>query len=228
MNKPHIGIIDYKMGNMFSVIRACEHVDLYPVLTSDKNDLNRYDALILPGVGAFGEAMSNLKKLDLVETIKEFIASGKPFMGICLGLQLLFSESEEFGRHKGLDIIRGEVKHFPARDKVNNTIKVPQVGWNKIHFNTAKCGLPIFNNINNDEYMYFVHSYYVAPENQKDIVTLTEYAGVKFCSSIARQNIFATQFHPEKSGEIGLTVYKNFAASLLRPKVEYRYENSII
>src|SRR3990167_3262145 len=143
-------IIDYQLSNLFSVKHACEHIGIKAKISSDEKDLEKADAAILPGVGAFGDAMKNLDRLGLAKVINKFIKSGKPFMGICLGLQLLFSESEEFGRHKGLDIIRGEVKHFPARDKVNNTIKVPQVGWNKIHFNTAKCGLPIFNNINND------------------------------------------------------------------------------
>jgi len=214
MNKPKVGIIDYGMANMFSILRACEHVDLSPILTSDKNSLNRYDALILPGVGAFGEAMENLKKLDLIGAIKDFISSDKPFMGICLGMQLLFSESEEFGNYKGLDIIKGSVKRF-APDPGNRLFKVPHVGWNKILFNRGSNNLPIFTDLNDGEYMYFVHSYYVSPNNEQNIASLTDYSGVKYCSSLIKENVISFQFHPEKSATKGLQIYKNLRKIIL-------------
>ncbi|OGC13171.1 imidazole glycerol phosphate synthase, glutamine amidotransferase subunit, partial [candidate division WOR-1 bacterium RIFOXYA2_FULL_37_7] len=206
MLKPQVGIIDYDMGNMFSVLRACEQVDLLPVLISNKKDMNICDAVILPGVGAFAKAMENLKKLDLICGIRDFIASDKPFMGICLGMQLLFSESEEFGKHKGLDIIKGVVKRFSPKNERNNIVKVPQVGWNKLNFNGK---FSIFNDIKDGEYMYFVHSYYVVPENKKDIATTTNYADIDFCSSVVSGNVMAFQFHPEKSAGKGLQIYRN-------------------
>ena len=210
MFKANIGIIDIDMGNMFSVLRACEQVDLTPVLTSNNKSLNIYDALILPGVGAFGEAMKNLKRLDLIYPIKDFIANGKPFMGICLGMQLLFSESEEFGSQKGIGVLGGGVVSLPSKDRRDNVVKVPQVGWNKIICNKEAGGFPILDNVKDGAYMYFVHSYYVVPEKKQNIATLTDYADVNFCSSVVCGNVSAFQFHPEKSAEQGLQIYKNF------------------
>jgi glutamine amidotransferase len=164
-------------------------------------------------VGAFGEAMDNLKKMDLVEPIKDFVASGKPFMGVCLGLQLLFSESEEFGLFKGLDLVKGRVVKFPGKNESGATVKVPQIGWNQIELpkhrknwdNTPLAG------ISPQEFMYFVHSYFVSPENQSDILSTTCYEGINYCSSILHNNIFASQFHPEKSASFGIKIYENWA-----------------
>jgi glutamine amidotransferase len=208
-------IVDYNLGNLYSVKHACEFVGLNAVITSDKNDLINADAAILPGVGAFGDAMNNLKTLDLINPIKDFISSGKPFMGICLGLQLLFSESEEFGNFGGLNIIEGEVKKFPVI-KDNNRVKVPQIGWNKIY---RDCSLKEWNDsplekIKNEEYMYFVHSFYVEPEDTSVKLTFTEYCNIKYTSSILCKNIFACQFHPEKSAHEGIKIYKRWLLGL--------------
>lgn len=199
-------IIDYGMGNLFSVQRACEHAGINAVITSDKELISGASAAILPGVGAFGNAMENLSKLDLLGPIKDFAASGKPFMGICLGMQLLFEESEEFGAYKGLGIFRGKVARFSGKEKV------PEIGWNRISF--PGCGSAegtFFSGINPGAYMYFVHSYYCCPADKELIVSETEYDGVKYCSSIAQGNVFAVQFHPEKSARDGLKVYENWA-----------------
>jgi len=208
-------IIDYKLSNLYNVKHALEHYNINPVISSNKNDIYNADGIILPGVGAFGDAMNNLKKYDLIEPIKDFLSTGKPFMGICLGFQLLFSESEEFGSHKGLDIIKGVVKKFPH--KINNKkVKVPQIGWNTIfkpneYITWANSPL---KELKEKEYMYFVHSYYVVPSNTKDILSITNYEDIIYCSSINKNNIFAVQFHPERSAQKGLSIYKNWIDTL--------------
>jgi imidazole glycerol-phosphate synthase subunit HisH len=215
-NKNQIAIIDYEMGNLFSVKRACEQVDLYPLVTADAAVIMKSDAIILPGVGAFGDAMSNLKKLDLTTPIKEFIKSGRLFIGVCLGMQLLMSESEEFGCHKGLDIIKGTVVKFPIVGNEQRAIKVPQVGWNRIyrplHADDEFWQNSLFRGIPNDEYMYFVHSFYTEPEDPKVTLSFTNYEGVEYSSSIFLDNIFACQFHPEKSATAGMKIYANIAS----------------
>lgn len=200
-------IVDYGMGNMFSVLRACASAGLDAALTSDPKELESADAVILPGVGAFGPAMENLAKLDLVGPLKDFCASGRPFLGVCLGYQLLFSESGEFGSHKGLDIIKGVVKKFPVPN--SEQAKVPQIGWNAIRRagaweDTLLAGLA------DGEYMYFVHSFYVEPAPGEPVSSVTSYAGVDYASSVSRGNLFACQFHPEKSAWNGLKIYENF------------------
>lgn len=208
-------IIDYKLSNLFSVKHACEYVGLTPVISSDKEDLKNADGVILPGVGAFGDAVMNLEKLGLIDPIKDFVGSGKPFLGICLGLQLLFTESEEFGNTKGLGLIAGKVRKFSAPPH-NVRMKVPHIGWNKIYslsdsFN--EWGISPLSGIADSTFMYFVHSYYVCPDNKEDIITSTNYSGFEFCSAIKRENIFATQFHPEKSANEGIKVYYNWLKS---------------
>lgn len=215
INNLQVAIIDYEMGNMFSVKRVCEHVGLKPVITSGKSVIMDSDAIILPGVGAFGDAMNNLRKLDLIAPIKEFVESGKPFMGICLGMQLLMTESEEFGSHKGLDIIEGPVVKFSIKNSENRIIKVPQVGWNKIYRPSfAKedywVNSPL-NDINNGEFMYFVHSYYPIPSSTDAILSTTSYEETEFCSGILWKNVTAFQFHPEKSASEGIKIYKDWA-----------------
>jgi len=204
-----IAIIDYKMGNLFSVANACRHVGLDPVLTQDKTRITEAQGIILPGVGAFAKAMDQLEKLDLIDTIKTTIARGKPFLGICLGMQLLFSQSEEFGHRTGLDIIKGRVVKFP-KGYNGNRVKVPQIGWNQIHINHPPPA-PVLTGIEEGEFMYFVHSYYCTPDHDRDILTTTRYGSVTYCSAVMRDNIIATQFHPEKSAEKGLLFYKNWA-----------------
>lgn len=207
-----VAIIDYETGNLFSVEHACEYVGLSAAITSDSTVIMDADAVILPGVGAFGGAMENLKRLDLEFPLKDFIATGKPFMGVCLGLQLLFSESEEFGRHKGLGIIEGSVVRFPAQTAVGEPVKVPHIGWNRIHKPSGKDwdNSPL-RNLNEGEFMYFVHSYYPEPLSKDVILSITDYEGVQFCSSISQKNVFACQFHPEKSAKAGLEIYKQWA-----------------
>jgi glutamine amidotransferase len=212
---PKVVIIDYHMGNMFSVQHACRHVGLNCIITSDRHELEDADAAILPGVGAFGDAMENLRHLDLISTIKDFIACGKPFFGVCLGLQLLFTTSEEFGIHEGLDIIPGNIVKFRYGDSEGNKIKVPHMGWNRI-FKPAKEGSNPWDasplrGIRQGAYMYFVHSYYVVPDSHDVVVSITDYEGVRYCSSILYKNVFATQYHPEKSAGEGIKIYENWS-----------------
>jgi imidazole glycerol-phosphate synthase subunit HisH len=211
----NVAIIDYQMSNLFSVEHACEHVRLQAKVTSSKDELLHADAAILPGVGAFGDAMRNLNRLGLSEAIHTFIASGKPFLGVCLGLQLLFTESEEFGTHKGLGIVGGQVKKFPAINSAGIKIRVPQISWNTIaqpHSGTwAQTPL---RRLSNNTFVYFVHSYYVVPNDPSVIASETEYEGITYCSSITQGNIFACQFHPEKSGPDGIKVYEDWAKEI--------------
>lgn len=209
-----VAIIDYQMGNLFSVSRMCEYVRLMPIITSNISEIMTADAVILPGVGAFGDAMDNLRRLDLINPIKDFIYLGKPFMGICLGMQLLFSRSEEFGVHNGLDIIKGNVIRFPLKGEMGSKIKVPHIGWNKIYRPSFTQddyweATPL-QGLANDRYMYFVHSFYPVPDDSSAELSMTTYEDVEFCSSVHFNNIFAFQFHPEKSCLDGLAVYKNF------------------
>ena len=209
-NSKKVAIIDYQLGNMFSVKQACLHLGYAASITSDKNELLNADYAILPGVGAFGDAMQNLKSLDLVEPIKDFVASGKPFMGVCLGLQLLFTESEEFGSFKGLNLIEGKVTKFPEFDPAKNKVKVPQIEWNQIYSAQHPWQDSPLRNCKSGDYMYFVHSFYVKPESDQYNLSQTQYAGIKYCSSIKKKNLFACQFHPEKSGVHGIHIYKNW------------------
>ena len=214
-----VAIIDYGMCNLFSVNQACLTVGLNPRITCNKEELLAADAIILPGVGAFGEAMENIRRLDLVEPIKDFLASGRQFMGICLGMQLLFSESEEFGRHTGLNVIEGNVRKFGENNSTR--VKIPQIGWNQIlppsEDSWVKSPL---RDLISGSYMYFVHSYYVEPAQKSDILSYTQYHSTEYCSSVMRSNVFATQYHPEKSGEKGLTIYRNWALSVERQTSE--------
>lgn len=206
-------IIDYQLGNLFSVNQALINIGLDVKITSNPEDVGSADAIVLPGVGAFKDAMDNLNQMGLVEPIKNFIKSGNPFLGICLGLQLLFTSSEEFGSSEGLNIIPGEVKRFKNEDANGTMVRVPQIAWNTI--SQVKTGgwdnTPLYN-IANGEDMYFVHSYYVKPDNSEVILTETTYGGLKYTSSILTDNVFACQFHPEKSANEGLKLYKNWAS----------------
>lgn len=205
-----VSIIDYDGGNLFSVVQACKSIGLDATITSDYNEILNSHGLILPGVGSFPYAMKMLKKKNLINPIKDFISSNKPFMGICLGFQLLFSQSEEFENCNGLDVIRGTVRKFDFKDK---NIKVPQIGWNRI-YNQNGWKNSSLENIKQQEYMYFVHSYYVDPLDKPNILTNTNYEGFEYCSSIKKNNIFATQFHPEKSGNSGIEIYRNWSKLL--------------
>ncbi|MFH1428690.1 MAG: imidazole glycerol phosphate synthase subunit HisH [Candidatus Margulisiibacteriota bacterium] len=213
-----VAIVDFGLGNLFSVKRACEQVGLTAFITGDKTELLNADAAVLPGVGAFGDAMANLEQLDMISPIKDFIDSGKPLMGICLGMQLLMSESEEFGSNKGLDIIKGSVVKFPGRGEDGRMIKVPQVGWNQIHkpeHSSEKIwsGSPL-KGFNDGEFMYFVHSFYTVPDSYDVVLTQTSYTGIDYCSGLQYKNVFACQFHPEKSAVKGIQIYSNWATMI--------------
>lgn len=205
-----VTIIDYQLGNLFSVKQACDTVGLNAEISSNREDILNADALILPGVGAFIEAMNNLKKFGLDAAIQNKVNNGTPIFGICLGQQLLFTESEEFGAGKGLDLISGIIKRFPETID-ERKIKVPHIAWNTIFKFKQDWGNSPLKDLKNDEFMYFVHSYYVKPIDDTCILTLTNYDGIDFCSSIIKSNIFATQFHPEKSAGKGISIYKNWA-----------------
>ena len=209
-NRKKVVIIDYKLGNLYSVKQACDVTGMNAVISSVKKDILAADALILPGVGAFIQAMNNLKKLDIIDAIKSKVTSGTPLFGICLGLQLLFTKSEEFGSGEGLNLISGVIKKFPEKYG-GKKIKVPHITWNQlIEVNTPFEETP-FKDLNNLEFMYFIHSYYVEPTNDSLILTNTNYDGIEFCSSVIQNNIFATQFHPEKSANKGISIYENWA-----------------
>ena len=203
-----VAIIDYKISNLYSVRQACLHVGLEPVVTSNAEEIRTSDAVILPGVGSFGEGMKNIKELRLLTPIIDSIKSKKPFMGICLGYQLLFTESEEFGLTKGLGVYKGKVKRFSSE----KPIKVPQVGWNTIaKYDDEKWEQSLLKNVSDNEFFYFVHSFYVDTDEKKIILSKTNYGGTIYCSSIQDENVFASQFHPEKSADEGLKIYRNFA-----------------
>lgn len=206
-----IAIIDYGMGNLRSVQKGFEKVGHNAVVTSDKAAIMDASHVVLPGVGAFPDCMRNLEEKGLLDVVPKVVNSGRPFMGICLGLQLLFTESEEFGTHKGLDIIKGKVIKFDAakheiRNTKHETLKVPHMGWNTV---TVRKRAAALEGIDEGSYFYFVHSFYVVPEDENIVATTTGY-GVEFVSSVSRDNLFATQFHPEKSQEKGLRILKNF------------------
>lgn len=210
-----VAIIDYQMGNMFSVQHACTNAGLSSFITADPGEIRRADGAILPGVGAFGEAMQNLRRLDLIDVIKDFISSGKAFMGVCLGLQLLFTESEEFGKSGGLGIVQGSVLRFPGIDSAGKKRKVPYIGWNAIHRPKDRNGDPWkgspLQDVTDGAYMYFVHSYYVVPSSPSVVLSVTDYGEIEYCSSLLVGNVFATQFHPEKSAREGIMIYKEWA-----------------
>jgi len=209
-----VAIIDYRMGNLHSVQAACAKVGLTSAITDDKSMIMDAKAAILPGVGAFGEAMTHLSQSGLDACIHQFIETGKPFVGICLGLQLLFEKSEEFGNYKGLGIIRGSVKKFIFNQEGKTKYPVPQVGWNKVMQNGKSWKDSFLSDNHSGEFMYFVHSYYVKPEDDGIVLAKTEYGGIDYCCAVKRDNLFATQFHPEKSGPVGMRVYQQLKNNL--------------
>jgi imidazole glycerol-phosphate synthase subunit HisH len=202
-----IAIIDYGMGNLRSVQKGFEKAGFDAIVTSEPKVVLEADRIVLPGVGAFRDCMANLEQGGFIEPLLKVIRDGRPFLGICLGLQLLFTESEEFGLHQGLGIIPGRVVRFPEGMRTGDEeLKVPHMGWNQV---AVKRCPPVLGGIPDGTNFYFVHSYYVQPEDPSVIATTTDY-GIEFCSSIWQDNIVATQFHPEKSQEKGLAILKNF------------------
>ncbi|MFL2948515.1 MAG: imidazole glycerol phosphate synthase subunit HisH [Nitrospinales bacterium] len=202
-----IAIIDYGMGNLRSVQKGFEAVGVEAIVTSDSKKILSARSVVLPGVGAFKACMDNLEKFDLIDTVKRSVQSGKPFLGICLGLQLLFSRAEEFGSVLGLDILKGKVVRFQDAHNSDDPLKIPHMGWNNV---IVKPSHPLFDSVPDQSYFYFVHSYYVVPEDKATVATTTKY-GIDFVSGIHHENIHAFQFHPEKSQQLGLTVLKNFS-----------------
>ena len=197
-----IAIVDYGMGNLRSVQKGFERAGYEAEVTGEIGKITSARGVVLPGVGAFQACMENLERFGLIEAIREVVRQNKPFLGICLGFQLLFSESEEFGLQRGLDLLPGRVVGFNARDG----LKIPHMGWNRID---KKKETPFLEGISSGDYVYFVHSYYVRPENSSLVATTTDYEK-PFVSSIATDHLFACQFHPEKSQELGLRILSNF------------------
>jgi len=195
-----IAIIDYGMGNLRSVAKGFEKVGVEALVTNNPGDLSNALGVVLPGVGAFSDAMESLRQHGMIEAINQVVQQGKPFLGICLGLQLLFESSEEWGTTRGLGLLPGRVKKLPSG------VKIPHMGWNTLKF-MRKCSL--FDGIPENSAFYFVHSYYVDPSDPADITGVTEY-GIEFTSVAARNNVFGIQFHPEKSSALGLQILNNF------------------
>ncbi len=204
-----IAIIDYGMGNLRSVQKAFEAVDVPAEVTRNPDIILNADAMVLPGVGAFKDCMHNLEELNLVPQIRKFVESGKPFLGICLGLQLLFEQSSEFGNVPGLSLLPGKVVRFDDNQSSENgdALKVPHMGWNTLKFQNP---CPLFEGIPPESYFYFVHSFHVVPDNPDIVASTTDY-GVDFVSGIHKDNLYAFQFHPEKSQTLGLAILKNFS-----------------
>ena len=197
-----IAIIDYDAGNMLSVVKALDHLGCDPVVTRDPDVLQQADKVILPGVGAFGDAMDRLNGYDLVPVIKGVIKEGKPFLGICLGLQLLYESSEEAPGVAGIGALAGRIRKIPAGEYV----KIPQMGWNSLEYpNPGR----LFNGIDEGSYVYFVHSYYLEAADRSTVTATTSY-NVTIDASVESGNVFACQFHPEKSGAVGLRILENF------------------
>jgi imidazole glycerol-phosphate synthase subunit HisH len=203
-----IAIIDYDMGNLRSVQKAFEVVGHQATVTRDPAVIEQASHVVLPGVGAFGDCMDNLRKYGLIDPIRQAIRMDKPFLGICLGYQVLFDESHEFGLHKGLGILPGTVRAFRGADSGQPILKIPHMGWNTIEVCRPA---PPLQGIPSGSFVYFVHSFYVEPAQSSLTCTETQY-GVTFASSVWKDKIFATQFHPEKSQDVGLRILKNFGA----------------
>jgi glutamine amidotransferase len=205
-----IAIIDYGAGNLGSVYKAFKFIGADVQVTSDPEVVARADKLVLPGVGAFTHCMLGLEGVHLTEATKAFISSGKPFLGICVGLQMLFDESEEMGASPGLGVLPGKVVRFNFEDNAAEArrLKVPHIGWNGLNFRPEA---PLFAGLEQGERVYFVHSYYPQPEDPAVVAATTDYGGA-FCCAVQRDNVHATQFHPEKSGAVGLQILRNFAS----------------
>lgn len=198
-----IAIIDYDAGNLKSVEKALKFIGEETIITRDRKEIFKADKVILPGVGAFGNSMEKMWKYNLVDTMKELTAKKTPFLGICLGLQLLFESSEESPDVQGLSILEGDIIKIPGAEG----LKIPHIGWNSLNIQKDA---RLFQNIEDNSYVYFVHSYYLKAKNKDEVVATTDY-GTLIDASVEKDNIFACQFHPEKSGEVGLQILKNFS-----------------
>ena len=206
----NIVIIDYGMGNLRSAQKSFEKVGFPARLSSEPADIAAADKLVLPGVGAFRDCIGNLRAGGFIAPLLAHVAAGKPLLGICVGLQLLFTESQEFGRHQGLGIIPGRVVRFPAGMRQDGEeLKVPHMGWNDLQIRRPA---PIFQGVKEGSFVYFVHSYYALPDDPAVVAAAATYGDVTFCAALWRENVMATQFHPEKSQTVGLEMVRNFAA----------------
>ncbi len=210
-----IAIVDYGVGNLRSVQKALERVGATAVVTSDPAALDAAQGVVLPGVGAFGDGMENLQARRLVAPVLRQVESRKPLLGICLGMQLLFEESEEMGLHQGLGLLPGRVVRFP-----DGELKVPHIGWNQLRMMGTRPEMALLQDIQDGAYAYFVHSYYPVPAEPGDLLALTEY-GLEFASVVGRGQIYGAQFHPEKSQDVGLRMLQNFAC-LVSPSAAER------
>ncbi len=203
-----VALIDYKMGNLFSIAHACEKVGLEVEITNNPEKIKNADALILPGVGAYPLAIEQLYIQNLTEPIKDFANTGKYIFGICLGMQLFMDQSNEFGVHQGLGLIEGEVLRFPESTTNTQPRFIPQIAWNNVSIEQPNH--PLFKNIPNNEYFYFVHSNYVKTKSTQNILCSTDYSNFKYSSAIVQDNLIGIQFHPEKSGIQGLKIFENY------------------
>jgi imidazole glycerol-phosphate synthase subunit HisH len=214
-----VAIVDYGLGNLHNVARACQAVGMAAKITSSAADVRRAPAAILPGVGAFGDAIAALHESGVDQALRELVEAGRPLFGICLGFQLLMSESFEFGHHQGLDFIPGSVVRLQNPGDAGGRCKVPHVGWNRVwkknpDGSTGSGSGTLLGAVADGEYMYFVHSFVVVPTDANVIASTTHYGDIEFCSSAARGNVFGCQYHPERSGIEGLTLYARFAQTI--------------
>ena len=206
-----ITIIDYGLGNIKSVQRAFEISGSEILVTSNYKDLIQSEKLLLPGVGTFSDGMKGLNELDLVKPITDFVSSGKPILGICLGMQLMFEKGEEFGNHSGLGFVEGQVTAIPIKASNETEIrKVPHVGWNRLNISSHEDKFTVLNGIESKDYFYFIHSYMGVLSDKDNLLASCNYEGIEFVAGINKDNITGLQFHPEKSGEKGLKIIKNF------------------
>ena len=204
-----ITIVDYQMGNLRSVQKACENVGIPAKISSDPSEIADSEKLILPGVGGFGEAIAELRRRDLISPIRDFVGTGRPLLGICLGLQLLFETGYEGGTHEGIGLLKGDVVRFDwATLGVDEPLKIPHMGWNQVKKVSPS---PILADVDDMSYFYFVHSYYVRPTDPSTVALTCDY-GTEFCAMVWKDNIYATQFHPEKSQENGMKLLRGFAS----------------
>jgi glutamine amidotransferase len=214
MSQPRVQIVDYRLGNLFSIQQACKHVGLDAFVSGSADELQSVDGIILPGVGAYGNAMQSLHELQLVDPLKRAAEAGKPLLGICLGMQLLFDSSQEFGEHQGLGLISGQVNRIPDQVLDGRQMRVPNVGWNPITFAERSDTGPLLDGLSDNTFMYFVHSYCAEAVSESDQLTTTQYGNFRYCSAVLRENILGCQFHPEKSAQAGLRLYENWGRSL--------------
>ena len=204
-------IVDYRLGNLFSIQQALSSAGFQCTVSASPEDLLNADGIILPGVGAFGDAMSELRQRGLVDALREAAVSGIPILGICLGMQLLFDHSEEFGFHQGLSLLPGRVVRLPEQHESGRRLRIPNVGWNQVTRHDPEKHSEILNGIPDETHMYFVHSYFVQPDDPSMTLLQAEYGSICYCCAVQNENILGVQFHPEKSGPSGIQLCRNWA-----------------